>query len=692
MIKRFFATLFIFVALIIAFMAFSQEDISEEIVWENTGLFGAEVNEMLMDHSNSQKLFVTSTWNEGLFVTTDGGENWTTVNEFTGGHARGITFDGQGIIYVGLGTSVFKSSDGGTFWNSYQVDPDCNKCENSAIAIDPNDNNTIYVGTGLESTWDDDDTRIYKSTDGGVNWDLLVNLSGQCNDKTKIAALYISSGSSIILATTGSLPWQIDGNIYRSSDSGATWDCGDGTITADQQEKDTWFRENSIVSSDDGTLYAAGGGGVYRSEDEGDTWQNLVGDDCRSIAINNGLLYCDEKYANLDTDISDPSNWVFIFDDSTLSNVGEIRSFAFDPNDVNVIYVASDRGVFKTINNGVTWTKKVNSMTGIRTWSASKSGEMFYVGTDDGLYGGAGSQAAWSLLKSGKRILDIAQAGQKVAFVEWGSQGSSSSSYSNDGGANWDDYAVSQTIQQYIINNGIVFDSIIMSDETVFIGGGNLGGTEGYVLKSTNGGATFSELPSSLFDYPIASLAFGSEGTEVVYVGIGPIPTGVGTNGGMYKSTDGGNSWRQLGLDDSYIVVKIIPDAFNAGIIYAGINDSSGAGKIVKSEDGGYNWSEIGSGLLPQQSVAAIDIYFPDSNEGERVIYVAFGNRIYYSIDSGVNWSYLVTAPYEIVEIILGSLHVGTTGGLYRYTETAPGVDDEGEDEAGAFRGSGCSW
>lgn len=697
---RLFLIFLLLSAAIFGTMALSiQKDVVEEALWANAGIYGAEAAEILIDPSNPNKVWATSTWTNGLFVTTDAGETWTAVSTFAGGSARGLALDptDPNTIYVGFGPYILKSTDGGSTWTPHEIGLGVN-----TIAVGLNNTDIIYAGTGEDSNWDTNDTRIYRSTDGGETWGLFVNLSEECGDKTVVTNIYLHPDPNFILATTGSMPWGIDGNIYHKS-QGTEWDCGNATITADQEENDTWFDRNSIVA-DGNTLYATGGGGLYRSDDLGVTWAKIAPNWFKKLAVNGGRLYGGAdtlRYADLTTctDFSNTDCWTTLYDPPEGYSI-EVSDLAFDGN---TIYMATSKGVLKSADNGASWSSKVTGMNGTVAWSGSKSEDgALYVGMTDGLYGGSEDGTTWTLLKGATRVMDIVASGNNIFFVEWSQE--NPVSYSSDAGSTWNTYTIPQEmLQEFQANGGATFDAIVVSGDTVFIGSGNMNDSKGYILKSVDGGANFSL--KGTFDYPIRELAFEPGNADVVYAGIGPLPTGQGTAGGIYKTTDGGSTWQQLGLSTNFTVLKIIVDSLNTNIVYAAVNDTStgsNIGKAYKSEDGGSTWTELWGGLETGSHIglAAAAVSFPETDEGDRVIYVAFENRmIYYLLDSGAEWTYLETAPYDVNELILGSLYLVTDGGLYRYIPMAPGVDDkamtgEEEGEEGAAgdtsTGSGC--
>ena len=143
-----------------------------------------------------------------------------------------------------------------------------------AIAIDPNNTNTIYAGTG-ETIWFYNTTTyegngLYKSSNGGDNWAQIINGLGT---QTQFSDIEVNPGNSnVLLASLGSGNWNnafpSNEGVWRSSDAGVTW-----TRTLNVQDAfDVAFHpSNSLLA------YAACGSGVsasgfYRSTDGGINW------------------------------------------------------------------------------------------------------------------------------------------------------------------------------------------------------------------------------------------------------------------------------------------------------------------------------------------------------------------------------------------------------------------------------------
>ena len=124
----------------------------------------------------------------------------------------------------------------------------------------------------------------------------------------------------------------------------------------------------------------------------------------------------------------------------------------------------------------------------------------------------------------------------------------------------------------------------------------------GGVWKSVNAGTRF--LP--VFDNPTAqstgAVAIDPSNPRNVWVGTGETWTrnSVSIGDGIYKSTDGGENWNNVGLHDSERIAKILIDPGDGNIVYACVTghlwDDSNERGVYKTSDGGKTWRKVLAG------------------------------------------------------------------------------------------------
>ncbi len=141
----------------------------------------------------------------------------------------------------------------------------------------------------------------------------------------------------------------------------------------------------------------------------------------------------------------------------------------------------------------------------------------------------------------------------------------------------------------------VVAVSGVPGDGTTFY----FGSVNGGVWKTTNAGTTWKPIFDKESVASIGALAVAASNPKVIYVGTGEtdIRSDLASGNGVYKSTDGGDTWQNVGLKDTRQISKIVIDSTNSDIVYVGAlghaygpSDERG---VYKSTDGGSTWKRI---------------------------------------------------------------------------------------------------
>ncbi|MDX2414295.1 MAG: hypothetical protein QNK33_03810, partial [Bacteroidales bacterium] len=176
----------------------------------------------------------------------------------------------------------------------------------------------------------------------------------------------------------------------------------------------------------------------------------------------------------------------------------------------------------------------------------------------------------------------------------------------------------------------------------------------GGVWKTTNGGVTFKAVFENQGSYSIGCLAIDPNNHNVIWVGTGENNNqrSVSYGDGLYKSIDGGSSWKNVGLKDSEHIgmVKIHPE--NSDIVYVAaygpVWSAGGDRGIYKTTDGGQTWSLI-LGVSEHTGFNEIhmdprnpDVLYATAHQRRRRQWTYLGggpeSGIYKSTDAGLNW------------------------------------------------------
>ena len=183
-----------------------------------------------------------------------------------------------------------------------------------------------------------------------------------------------------------------------------------------------------------------------------------------------------------------------------------------------------------------------------------------------------------------------------------------------------------------------------------------MGTTGGGVWKTINAGITWQNISDGYFNTTtIGAIAVAESDPNVVYVGTGEHAVrGVMTSDGdgVYKSTDAGKTWKKIGLDLTQHISRIVVDPKNADIVYVaaqGTLFTPGPERgVFKSIDGGATWKKV---LFVDDKTGAAELSMDATNP--RVLYAAMwehgrlpwkvisggpGSGLYKSTDSGATW------------------------------------------------------
>ncbi len=185
---------------------------------------------------------------------------------------------------------------------------------------------------------------------------------------------------------------------------------------------------------------------------------------------------------------------------------------------------------------------------------------------------------------------------------------------------------------------------------TVFVGSAS-----GGVWKSVNGGTTYKSVFDRESVQSIGAVAIDPSNSKTVWVGTGEawVRNSVSVGDGVYKSTDGGENWTNVGLKDSEHIAKILVDPNDGNNVLVCAmghlwNDSD-AGGVFKTTDGGKSWKKVLAGANGSSGCALLAM----SRQEPKTIYASMwdfrrqgwtfrsggpGSGLFKSTDGGDHW------------------------------------------------------
>ncbi|KAA1244651.1 T9SS type A sorting domain-containing protein [Aquimarina sp. RZ0] len=521
----------------------------------------------------------------GVLKSTDHGESW----QITGLNYEQKDFQlishllidptNPNTIFATSVAGIFKSIDGGANWelkNGTTVFNDIVYKEGSS---------SVLFATSI-------DTEFYISTDNGENW------------TSSSVGLSAAGFGRLDIATTTSDPEFIIGinanSVFKSIDGGMSWSVITKPPTFETQRG---YNQTVIIAPDNKDLILLGGVDGWRSIDGGDSW---------------------EKYMNGYWQSGDPFFYVH----------SDHHDLEFLPGSTTEVFSANDGGLFKgDITSNDAWTDLSSGLAITQYYKLAgtpQNADFILAGAQDNdvtHYDGTtwvnrnfvsdGVEALWNYSNS-----DIAWSCSQFGKLERTTDG----------------WATPTT--QLTTPNGAGFVwplEIDPIDPTTIYGGFN------NIYKSTNSGDSWTNL-----NFPGGTpnvITIAPSNNQVIYVGDGSK---------VYMTTDGGVNWNNLslpvqGLIRSIAVNSTVPE--EVYICYARYNAGN---KVFKSTDSGSNWTNI-SGTLP--NLPANKIVYLTGGDGDLFLGTDIG--VFHKNDLATDWELFGEGlPAVVVNDI--EIHYGT--------------------------------
>ncbi len=227
------------------------------------------------------------------------------------------------------------------------------------------------------------------------------------------------------------------------------------------------------------------------------------------------------------------------------------------------------------------------------------------------------------------------------------------------------------------------------------------GGASSGIWKSTDAGANWQPIFDKQNIASIGSIAVAPSDHNVIYAGSGEacIRGNISYGNGVYKSVDGGKTWKNLGLKDTQHIGAVIVDPRNSNVVFVaalghayGPNEERG---LYRSTDGGSTWQKV---LYKDNKTGAIDVVFDPNNPN--TLFASLwevyrtpwglnsggpGSGLYKSSDGGSTWTRV--EGHGLPTGIMGRIGISVSGGdsnrVYALIESKEGglyrSDDGGD-------------
>ncbi len=266
-----------------------------------------------------------------------------------GGTVRSLTFDPKNPDHIFLGTSagrLYQSLDNGVSWSRYAHLGSASEMVLDHIIVDPANPRNIYVAAwNAQSPNSDGD--IFRSKDSGKTWDLLADVHGK---SVRALALAASDPKTLVAGA-------LDG-IFRSNDGGDTWI----RISPEHHAEIKNVESVAIDPANPDVIYAGTWHLPWKTDDGGKTWHSIkkgVIDDSDVFTImidsqNPASLYisaCSGIYR------SESAGELFRKIQGIPYSARRTRMLQMDPSDHKIVYAGTTEGLWKTMDAGATWKR-----------------------------------------------------------------------------------------------------------------------------------------------------------------------------------------------------------------------------------------------------------------------------------------------------------------------------------------------
>ncbi len=611
-----------------------------------------------------------------------GVSNWTDKGPFDQtsksgqGRINAVMVDpnNSNTIYVGAPAGgIWKSTDNGVNW--IPLTDDLPQIGVSGIAIDPNNSNIIYISTGDDDGGASYSIGVLKSTDGGSTW----------NSTGAIAGSPTSSNEIVIDPTNSNKIWVATSNgLFLSTNAGVSWD----------QKQSGHIRDFKLKPGNPNTIYAVSSNTYYRSTDGGTSFQTIATGLPASNSLGRLRVEVTPASPNNVYILAVKTNWGFegvytssnsgtsfsktLEEDDIFGSTQAWFDLAFCISDSNanelfvgvldiwksttagnnftkinqwfnpahpaythadihfmryfdgVLYAGTDGGVYRSTDNGATFTSLTENLSISQFYriSVSKQNSSKLAGGLQDNGGFSLSSTTWNKYHGGDGMDAASDPNDENTFYGF-SQFGGTLNVTNDGGL------TSTTIAEGPTQGNWVTPLVVTKSSDIYAGYTHL-------YKIQNG--EWQQISNTFFEGKIDAMEIDPSNNNNIFVSNGLT---------LYISNDKGATFTsrnssQTGLSGVNISSIEVHNS-NSNIVWvtttgvfnntSAISSGHSGGGVYKSTDGGQTFTDITSGL-PRESKFVVR-HHPFS--GNNSIYVGTALGVYHRNDDTNSWEVFST-------------------------------------------------
>ena len=654
-----------------------SETLFSEMRWRMIGPFRGGRTVAASGIPGNTNLFYAAANNGGVWKTTDAGRVWTPIfdDQSTGSiGALAVAPSRPDTLYVGsgeglqrpdlsVGDGIYKSTDAGKTWAHLGL-RDAQQI--AGLAVHPRDPERVYAAVLGHPYGANAERGVFRSTDGGRTWTKVLYK----DENTGASAVALDpSNPDVVYAVLWAArqgPWENgewqgpESGLFKSGDGGTTWKkLTQGLPTFAEGLGRIGFCVSPV---DPRRLYATVDAspekaGIYVSDDAGESFTRANGEsrvwgrggdfaEVRAHPKNRDEVWA----ANTSTYRSTDGGKTFTPVKGAPGS-DDYHTIFIQPENPDVILLASDQGATISVNAGATWS----------SWYNQPTAQLYHVSTDDRfpywVYGGQQESGSVAIASRGD--------GGAISFRDWHPVGAEEYGYVAPDPLD-PDVVYGGKLTRFRHSTGDVQDvspapvlgkyrflrtaPVLFSpaDPHVLFYAGNV------LFKTANGGKTWDvvspdlsretpDVPESIGVYRKPEMAKQPRRGVIYTVAAGKKDVNViwaGTDDGLiHRTLDGGKTWVDVtppGLTAWSKVSLIDASPFDDLTAYAAINRfrlDDLKPHVLRTHDGGKTWKEIVKGL-PDDPVNAVR----EDPVRKGLLYAGTERMVHVSFDDGETW------------------------------------------------------
>lgn len=545
------------------------------------GLPYNSASNLVVDHNDPEILYLANgdyagaIYYTGIYKSYDGGQNWEPTG-LSWSLTQNITVyqmaqspKDPAVLIVAASNGLWRTDDGGDTWTLVRPG------SYSDLEFHTGNGDIVYAAYYTSGTT----SNIYKSTDGGINWNQLSNF-GLPNNRVRISVSPANPDVIAAMCISGGT-----GKFFYSSDGGQTF----------ESRQDCPESDVLILSPTNANQIYCGGVNVHRSSDQGNNWVKA-------------------------------SHWHGGTADPVVH--ADQRNVAWQPVS-NRIFFCNDGGIWRYDEQADDWQELSNGLiiTQFYHIAVAQTDELFMIGgTQDNGGRKRVAPGEWEPTNGGDAMevaIDYTNADIIYTTYIYGQLYRSLDRWTNDTGYRISNNLPGQTPDHDLNGSWVAPYQLDPQNPNAIV----LGYAD--VYRSTNRGTSWTKISNNLTgnaNSKLDALTIAPSDPNTIYTS---------NNAVLYKTTNLGANWTTHSVPNSANITSITVHPEKPEVLYITRGTFSAGNKVFRSDDGGVNWTNI-SGSLP--NVPTNTLYLDLAADGSFTLFVGNDLGVWYRKSTMSDW------------------------------------------------------